>query len=161
MSPEICQDPAAQPRHWGPLGCEGSHTAQSKGWGSRSPSPFQENGSPPPRQREPADAQGRASAGQGPRRALRTQRAPQGERRPGSPVLPAKPPGEHACLPPGGLPPCGPRVPTLKTIAAWVPVMGPGGAARLVTDLCSQGPAPGRARAQLSGLSLEPRAPAK
>lgn len=61
------------------------------------------------------------------------------------PILPAKPPGGHACLsclPPGCLPPCGPRVPTLRTTAAWVPVIGPGGA-RLVTDLCSRVLLPG------------------
>lgn len=68
-----------------------------------------------------------------------------------------------SCLPPGCHLPVAlgsrhsqPQLPGYLSLGpAGQPCVGPG--ARLVTDLCSQGPAPGRARAQCACLSLEPR----
>lgn len=165
MSPEIGQDPAAQLLH---RGLRARRTPQLRGRGGAHAAPHQTKGTAlllrdSASQRMPKEEhqQGRAPAG--PSHAEST---PGREEAGAHPILPAKPPGGHACLsclPPGCLPPCGPRVPTLRTTAAWVPVIGPGGAARRGARGPSSnrpllpGPAPGRARAQLSCLSLEPR----
>lgn len=150
----------------GPPGHEGPHSSE-EGVGLTQPLT---RPSEPPSSSETARVSGcprkstrRAGAPAGPSHAEST---PGREEAGAHPILPAKPPGGHACLsclPPGCPPPCGPRVPTLRTTAAWIPVIGPGGAAPRGTRGPSSnrpllpGPAPGRARAQLSCLSLEPR----
>lgn len=105
----------------------------------------------------------RAGATAGP---LHAESTPRREEAGAHPVLPGKPPGDTpasaAChLAVTSLWPSGPDTHNHSCLGTchWArrgsPAWRPG--ARLVTDLCSQGPAPGRARAQCSCLSLEPR----
>lgn len=110
----------------------------------------------------PRRSTSRAGATAGPSHAEST---PRREEAGAHPILPGKPPGDtpasaacHLAVTSVALGSrhSPPQLPGYLSLGpAGQPCVAPG--ARLVTDLCSQGPAPGRARAQCSCLSLESR----